>query len=94
MEFADGQCYQCGKEFSNRKPKTVTKVDKPYSVPPTGRLAEFVSPCPFCGQNVPLWGGSQIAPEPAPEPEPEAKAPEPEAEPVAAPEPEASEPED
>ncbi len=77
MEFADGQCYLCGNKFGNRKPETVTKVDKPYSVPPTGRLAEFVSPCPSCGQNVPLWAGSG---EPEPEPEPEASEPEPEPE--------------
>lgn len=69
MEFADGQCYLCGKNFGRRKPKTVIKVDKPYSVP-SSRLAEFVSPCPFCGLNVPLWAGSK------PEaPEPEAPAP-------------------
>ncbi|MBA7667060.1 hypothetical protein ES703_75145 [subsurface metagenome] len=76
MEFADGSCYLCGKPFGNRKPKTVIKVDKPYSVP-SSRLAEFVSPCPFCGQNVPLWAGNK--PERQPEPEPEAE-PEPEPE--------------
>lgn len=67
MEFADGSCYLCGKKFGNRKPKTEIKVDKPYAVP-SGRMAEFVSPCPFCGENVPLWAGSKA-------PEPEAPAP-------------------
>ncbi|GAJ07309.1 unnamed protein product [marine sediment metagenome] len=69
MEFADGACYLCGKKFGKRKPKDIIEVDKPYSVP-SGRLAEFVSPCPFCGQNVPLWEGS------APERETEPQAPE------------------
>jgi len=93
MEFADGQCYLCGKRFGKSKPKTVIKVDEPYSVPSTGRLAEFVSPCPFCGENVPLWGEPEPEPEAAPEPEPEPGEPEPEPEAEPEPEPEPGEPE-
>lgn len=72
MEFADGQCYLCGRKFGIRKPKTESKIDKPYKVPSNGRIVEYVSPCPFCGENVPLCVGSRLAYKPEPEP-PESK---------------------
>jgi len=78
MEFADGQCYKCGKGFGEKKPEEVTEVAEPYFVPP-GRLVTHVSPCPFCGENVPV-----MEPAPAPEPEPVTEpepGPEPEPEP-------------
>jgi len=77
MEFADGKCYLCGKEFGNKKPKEATRVEEPYMV--NTRLVDFVAPCPFCGKDVPLWEpwepgqaepGPGLEPEPA-EPEPE-----------------------
>jgi len=78
MEFADGQCYLCGKELGKRKPKDVVKVDKPFDVP-SGRLVDFASPCPFCGGIIPVWEPVPEPSAPAPvaptEPEPSAPAP-------------------
>ena len=62
MEFVDKECSFCGKKFGNRKPKDAVKLDEPYDT--LRRSVEFVAPCPFCGENVPLWEG-------VPEPEPE-----------------------
>jgi len=82
MEFADGKCPECGKKLGNRKPKDVVELDEPYTT--MKRYVSFVAPCPFCGENIPLWAGpgpglepSKPEPEPVPEPEPE-PAPEPE----------------
>jgi len=74
MEFVDKECPKCGKKLGNRKPKDVIKVDKPFDVP-SGRLVDFVSLCPFCSENIPVWSGREPEPEPPTEPEP---TPEPE----------------
>lgn len=76
MEFVGKECHLCGKKFGSRKPKDATEVD-PF---PFGerRIVSVVAPCPFCGEKIPVWAGSEPS---APEPEtpaPEAK-PEPEA---------------
>lgn len=84
MEFADGQCRECGFKFSGEGPEDseIIKVKEPYNS--HGREVEFVGPCPSCGKNIPLWAGAGALtgpepPEPEPEPEPE-PAPEPEPE--------------
>ena len=62
MEFVDRECPECGKKLGNRKPKDVTEVE-PYTT--MKRFVSLVAPCPFCGENIPVWAGSE--PGPAPE---------------------------
>lgn len=84
MEFADGQCSECGLKFSGEGPEDseIIEVKEPYNI--HGREVEFVAPCPSCGKNIPLWAGAGALPEPEPT-APEATEP---TEPVVEPEPE------
>jgi len=72
MEFVDRECSECGKKFGNRKPKDAVKLDEPYDT--LRRSVEFVAPCPFCGEKIPVWGGTDPIPVVGGEPEPEPEA--------------------
>lgn len=61
MEFVGKECHLCGKKFGNRKPKDATEVDKPFTFNDR-RVVYFVASCPFCGEKIPVWGGTDPIP--------------------------------
>ncbi|MBA7714170.1 hypothetical protein ES703_123187 [subsurface metagenome] len=70
MEFVGEKCYLCNKKLGKKKPVEVTMLDKSIPSPDPAdefRMVEAVAPCPFCGENIPVWG--ELEPS-TPEPEP------------------------
>ncbi len=70
MEFANNQCFLCGAKLAGKKPEDETRVDRTYKGPP-GRIVEFCSPCPSCGELIPVCVEGRV-PTPKPETDPEA----------------------
>ncbi len=58
MEFVGKECYLCGKKFGNRKPKDTVAV-APFTFNER-RTVYVVAPCPFCGEKIPVWGGTDV----------------------------------
>ena len=56
MDFVGKKCYLCGKKFGGRKPEDATGVD-PFTFEDR-RIVSVVAPCPFCGEKIPVWAGT------------------------------------